>query len=423
MSIVLFASLLALAGCAHTHVAGSPVMPGTTPQCTIAEVSRGKLLDPRGRQVYIQPVVAVPNRRGELLLAGERNYVFGREGGGQWTRATEDSLLGAIVPTAGPAQLVRSPIPTQFLGSVRAVARDDGTWSVVFAELKHAGAERSDSVARLWYGVLDGSRWATLEVIPVPPHGSIRRVGASAPVETSDLFSWAVILSTAEHPGDVLVLQRKQGRWSHEVVPTVFASYAAIAYPPGSEPLLAVVQPDLELPSDGNSLFLWTRQPSWTRAAKLVASQEEAVHDPRVDFSGTTGTLSWLGDRGRNGQHARTMGGTPYGFAGPIVTLDLAVARGSRQSTVTLRDVGRVWVLDHRGQNGLSHEIRFVGRSGDQAMALGTLTHAFLGAFVAASPRLAEIILAGGVQDSPGSAVATLVIRTRVRCLARFRWR
>lgn len=407
---------LCFTACGRTNVSGPAVNPVVASQCRIDEVSRAKLVDGHGRQIYIQPVVAVPNTRGEILLGGEYNYVFGRQDDGRWTRVPEDSLLGAIIPRTGPAVLVRSPVPSRLLGSVRAVARDDGTWAVVFAEMKPAGAERSDSVARLWYGALDGPHWTTLENIPIPPHGTVRGAALSSPVEAGGVFSWAVVVATPERPSDVLVLQRKHGEWSYEVVPTIFASYAAFAHPVGGDPLLVVVQPDLDLTTDGNSLFLWARRPGWRRIEKLVGSSDEAVHHPRLDYAGATGALSWFGNRGPDGEHARTMSGTTHGFEGPIVTLDSAISRGSRQSTLWMNDVGRVWVLEHEGPEGADREIRLVLRSGDESVLMGRIPHPFLGPFVAASPSPQDVIVTGGIRDSSENTVATHVIRARVLC-------
>lgn len=408
---------LCITGCGRASGAGPRVTPVAVSQCRIDEVSREKLLDSRGRQVYIQPIVAVSNTRGELLLAGEHNHVFGRNHVGGWTRLPEDSLLGAIVPRTGPSELVRSPVPNNLLGGVHAVARRDGTWAVIFAELKRpVNDQDTDSIAHIWYGVLDGSRWSDLERVPLPTLGTIQTAPIAAPVETNGVFSWPVLLSTTQHPADVLVLRREHGKWSHEVVPTIFASYAALAHPVGADPLLVVVQPDLDLTTDGNSLFLWARRSGWTRIAKLVASSEEAVHHPRLDYTGAVGALSWTGDRGRNGEHARTMSGTLHSFEGPIVALDSAVTPGSRQSTVEIDGLGRVWVLDHEGPNGADREIRFVMRSGDRIVRVGRIPHPFIGSFVAASPSPRDVIIAGGIQDSAAGVVATHVIRARVSC-------
>ncbi len=413
---MLFGSVCALTSCGSASVIGPPAQPLAAPSCTIEETSRAKLTDEGGRQVYIQPVVAVSNRRGEILVGGERNYVFGRHDGGRWTRATEDSLLGAIVSTNGPAQLVRSPIPTQLLGSVRAVDRDDGTWSVVFAELKRAGAERSDSIARLWYGILDGSRWTTLEVIPVPPLGAIRRVGASAPVERSGLFSWAVILSTAEHPSDVMVLQRQEGQWSYELVPTILASYAAITPASGSDQLLAVVQPDLAIPRDGNSLFLWARRPAWTRIAKVASSSDGAVHDPRLDLLDGTDVLSWLAQRNGGGYSTLAVTGDLTRLPGPVVTLDSAVARGGRRAVFRLRSLPQVWALDHQPPDGSAPEVRLVWNSHEGPSLVGRIHNPFIGPFAAAAQSPSEVAVIGGIHDQTDGVVATVVVRARVRC-------
>jgi hypothetical protein len=409
---------LCFTACGRTNVSGLAVNPVAASQCRIDEVSRAKLVDGHGRQVYIQPVVAVPNPRGEIFLGGERSYVFGRQDDGRWTRVPEDSLLGAIIPRTGPSELVRAPIPSHLLGSVRAVARDDGTWAVVFAEMKPAGAERSDSVARLWYGVLDGPRWTSLENIPIPPHGVVRGAALSSPVEADGVFSWAVILATPERPSDVLVLQRKQGEWSYQVVPTIFASYAAITYASGSEPLLAVVQPDLELPSDGNSLFLWARRPGWVQIAKVASSSDGEVHDPRLDRLAGTSVLSWLAQRKGGAYSAHAVSGDSAGLGGSVVTLDSSVARGSRRAVFPVQSSPQVWVLDHQQHDGDAPEVRFVSNTGAAPTLIGQIPNPFIGPFAANTQSPSEILVMGGVQDKIEDVVVTLVIRSGFRCTA-----
>jgi hypothetical protein len=253
-----------------------------------------------------------------------------------------------------------------------------------------------------------------MEMIPVPPHVVIRKVGVSAPVEAGGLFSWAVIIATAQHPSDVLLLQRKQGQWSHDLVPTILASYVAIAHQSGPDPLLAVVQPDLALPRDGNSLFLWARRAGWRQVAKVASSSAGAVHDPRLDYLDGEIVLSWLAQRSDGGYSAQAVGGELTPYRGSVLTLDSSVARGGRRAVFTLPPFPQVWALDHHDRR--APEVRLVWNSPQGPVLVGRIPNPFIGPFAAAAQSPSEVAVVGGIQDSTEDVVVTVVVRAGVRC-------
>ena len=296
VSLGIASGALLLAGLIGAHVGLAATSSASDPSgfCGAREVSRHRLELPGGRPVYIEPVSMVADARGDVLLAGERNYVFRSDGAGGWTRAENDSILGIVIRGNKPLQVVPSPIPTRQLIAVRASSRSRGGWHVVFGEARpYTGLSRPDTAQRLWYGVFERGRWSRLEEIPLPPGSAVSSFVASSLVQHGDTISWALPIRTADQRRDVIVLSRTGGVWSHEIAPTMRAGYLDLAYSAHSGLTLAIVQPDRRQRSDGSSLFLWTRRPKWQMARKLVSGTEEQVHRPKLDIAGAA--VSWEG--------------------------------------------------------------------------------------------------------------------------------
>jgi len=387
--------------------------------CIIRETARERLSLVDGRRVYIEPVVLAANSRGDLLLAGQRNLLERRAGGPSAGRASGDSLLGAIVPRSGPVRLVPSPIPSRLLNGVGAVARPDGTWAVVFGETgPYSGPSRPDTVARLWFGVFDGAAWTELEHLPAPPEALIRAAGASALIAYGDTLAWALRTTTPQHPDDVIVYERRGGAWTYEIVPTVVSAYSALAHSDSMGLLLFHVGPDLSLPSDRNSLFLWARHPGWGKIRKVVSSSVEEVFNPQVRRSGAGHTLNWIAEIRESGgtrREAHAMVGRLETGRAQVISLDSAMPFAGSLQPVELRRGLRLWVLEHSSHNG-GREVRVVRDSSAVSVPMYRAPSPFATGFVAAATGSSDLVVTGADYDPVRQSVASMLIRYRVEC-------
>lgn len=389
-------------------------------QCSVHEVSRQRLVVEGNRQLYVQPVALVANSRGDVLLAGERNYLFGRNRANEWVREPDDSVFGAVLSATGQAHVVRSPVPMSLLGNPRAVARSDERWAVIFSEIKpYQGTTRPDTVVRLWYGVLEGTQWISLERLPLPSTGILHPSEASSLVQYGDTLAWAIGAAAPDGQRTVIVYEMRDGRWSYDSVPVLVGSYPDLSYSPTLGLVLAIVQPDLTLPSDGNSLFLWAQRPRWRKIRKVVSSDRETVHQPHLQLSPGGGTLSWQADvqaADARWREAHAMVGHPEDGDEPVIELDSAVMPSTAVRPITLPDGQRLWLTDHVLPGGGEREIRFVRYSGPAAALIGQISNPFRTSFTTAATSPADVLIAGGWIDQRQGFGVSLLLRVRVRC-------
>lgn len=344
--------------------------------CSLHEVSRERLIMADGRQLYVEPVVLEANSGGDVLLAGTYNHLFEKTAEGEWEFVARDSVFGALIPKTGAPQVVPSPLPGKLLKGIRAAASDDGTWAVVFAEVRpDTGNPDPQRAARLWYGVLDGVCWTTIESLPLPPGGTVEPiVFASSLARRADALGWALPVDRRGLISGILVYERRGGEWTHEVVPTGFAK-VDLSYSDTLGLVLAVRQGDFRLRRDANSLLFWVRQPEWRILRSVVRGSEEQVHRPSLIITPERSTLTWMAEvNGMDGlvrYEAHAMIGSLEKRNEPIITLDSAVVPAHPISFVPLTAGPRVWVTDHLLAGGEDREIRFVRESSGLGVVLG----------------------------------------------------
>lgn len=399
------------------EVATGEVLPSL---CVVREDSRERLIPEEGQQLYVEPMVLESSSQGDVLLAGTYNYLFGQTPEGKWTLIENDSIFGAVIRPDGPARIIFSPIPTKLLTGIRAVTQADGTWAVIFAEgTTWTGESRPDTAARLWYGVLDGTQWATLEPLPLPPAGTLRPSSMSSLIQFGDTLAWAMEITRPDHQRDIVVFQRHGGQWSFDTVRTTFTAYVDVAHSDSLGLILAVVRPDLTLPSDGNSLFLWARRPEWRELRKIVPSTTEEVHSPRLILSHAGDVLSWqaqvptaTGSR----WEAHAMSGHLEEKNGALTVLDSAVTSISPVVTVRLPRGPRMWIVDHLLSEGPEREIRIIQDSGGSAVKLAQVPNPFLAEFAATLSASSEILVTGALIDRDQDVGVSLLLRFKVKC-------
>jgi hypothetical protein len=393
--------LLLSSACAHAvSAAGSDATnPSAAGVCSAREVARVPLLVEGGRALYVQPVILEPNGLGDALLAGDISFMLERRDG-RWRFTREDSTFGAIIPASGEPVVVPAPIPTRRIGGSRALARADGAWDVVFAQVHdYTGESRPYTVEQLWHGVLDGARWKQLEPVPLPAT-RLNRPG----LDQTALFA------------------RRNGAWEHEIVPSMGNGYPRLAYSDSLGLVLALVGPDRTLTPpyhDANSLILWTRHPEWRHYRKLVPSSREQVYDPWISLAPGREVVAWVAgveDEAGARTEAHAMSGR-LDEAAPVVVLDSALHPHGQFSVrpLELAPGNRLWVFQH-GLADHTRELRVVQESGAAPVLLASVPSEFPAGFMAALPAPGQLLVAGAEYDAAQQMIVSLLLRFQVDC-------
>jgi hypothetical protein len=306
------------------------------------------------------------------------------------------------------------------IGFVGATPRHGGGWDVVIAELTQANdSNGSDGEARLWYGVLEGERWVSIDTIPDAPAGRLVPSGASSLIRFGDTLGLALPIRTPDHQTSVAIFKLHQGHWSRELVPTLIASYTALAYTPSLGLTLAVVQPDLSLESDANSLFLWARSPNWRSIWKVASGTDAQVHRPTLTFVDEAVIFGWSAapqsPPGR-GRAARARIGHLKDRNGPVIQLDASIRFNSSVVPMQFASGARVWVVDHATSDQRDGQIRFVREQDGLSQRIGAIANPYVTPLRATKVSPTEILIAGGMHDRTQDVVVTLLLRSRVAC-------
>jgi hypothetical protein len=415
-----------LSACATAGVAVEHGMSGRGPAslegCGLREISRQRLTAAGGRPLYVEADAFVANGRGEVLLAGTPNYLWKISPQDEIVGLTADSILGAVIARDGTARLVPAPMDPKRIRGIRAAARPDGGWDVVFADVP-ADSSSSAGAERLWYTAYDGSRWSALEPLPVPSDVALSPTFTSSLVRRGDTLAWALTPAMRQGRRDISLFQRVGGRWTHETVPTTNAADVDLAHSDSLGFVLAVVQPDLRLQeADGNSLLLWTRQPDWRIARRLVHGRGEGrVHAPSlVRTSGGLLATWWTpvgeGPETRNELRARYVG--PPESSEPVIMLDPNVPFGFEMSPVSWGAGVPLWVSEHQSAEtgqGEPGEIRYVSVAGRQPFEVARTPNPYRMRSAAAISAPGELLVTG-MEYRESRFAFSLLLRARSEC-------
>lgn len=390
------------------------------------EVSRKPLVVEGGRQLYVEPAAFVANSRGEVLLGGSTNFLTSFGPDGKVNGMSRDSVFGAVIRPDGSAHIVGAPIEGRLMSGIRAVARRDGGWEVVFAEVRpYVGTDRPDSAVRLWHGVYDGDRWTGLEQLPLPPEAVLRPNLSSSLAQRGDSLAWAMQMRAPHGRIQIALFERRNGHWVYELVPT-FHARVELSYSDTLGLMMAVVQADTAVRRDGNSLFLWTRHPTWKKLRRIVyGSAEGPTYSPSLTHSLRGAVLSWQAgspDTSRNPHwETRALIGGPEGHGPAVVTLDSnSVNRQYSLSPVYLLGGGmRVWVLEHKVPERRETEIRFARDTVGGVVIMGRVSDPYMLGFVATAAISPTEVLTAGLHYIPNQYVVSLLLRARVECRGR----
>lgn len=385
--------------------------------CTAREISRNPLMPDDSHLLYVEPVVLNASNDGSVLLAGTHNHLFRNTPGLGWRMVVQDSVFGAVLSTSGRVRTVRSPVSVRRVTGIRAVAREGGGWSVVFAELRPSTGEvENDTVARLWYGVIEGGRLSALEAIPLPDSGRVQPFTASSLIRSRDGLAWAMPYSGDMITPGLIVYERRNGRWSYERIPMGYAR-GDLAYSDSSGLVLATQQADFRLMKDGNSLLLWTRDPTWRMNRSVVAGSRERAHAPAITLSPAGSALTWSaavpGARERLEAHAISTG--RMDSTAHVMVLDSSIMPMYPISFVPLPQGPKLWVTDHLFPDG-TREIRFVRDSAGTPATAARLPNPYFSPLRAVGIGSADVLVSGGVLRPDTTAGYSLLVRMRLEC-------
>ena len=404
------ASLLAADANAQTPA----MQAGGQGACVVREQSRSPLTVDGTREMYVEPTAVIPSR-GELLLAGSPNYLYAPGGPQDAREVVQDSVFGAILDRAGRGRLLPAPIDPTRVADIRGHAHSGGGWALTFAELKHPWRPQApDTVVRYWYGVYDGTRWARLEPLPLPPAGELKTLGASAMLVRGDTTFFAVRVMQPTTRG-LALYRRAKDAWDLTMLPSDGAVYITLAYSDSGRLIMGLVRPDRALRSDVNSFFIHTA-PDWAASRKIIRGAPEPVYEPAFSSSPTGAVLTWFALA--NGmRRARAMVGSPTPDT-PVIEIDSATRRVAHVEGL---GTSPIWLSAHTPPDG-NHALRFVTLGPQRgATLLGQFPNPYTGWFGVTATSADSLLISGPLlrRDSPNPSLVTLLIRARVECAVR----
>jgi hypothetical protein len=351
---------------------------------------------------------------GDVLLLGSPLYLHDLSSG-ELRRESVDTLLGAVLVEDGSARAVRSPIPSRLATDIHVLGRGAGTWDVVFGEAAPRPENSdlaADTTVRVWHGVYDGSRWRSLAVVPFPEGTYPLTQASSELVRRGDTLFWATPVQVGARRA-IAVLAFHDGRWTSELVGSWGYGYLGDGGADGL--LLAVVQGDTTLMSDANSLFLYTRAPTWALVRKVAAGSAGLTGNPAF-FLGPRGLfLAWEADI-PGGRELRVLHDPLHAPLSQVQVVDSAYATWRPVRAIATRN-GPIWIVDHFSEQTGMRQVRFVSGFDGVPREIARWPSPFwqgIAGFRATSLNPNEAMLSGPMMKD--SLPVSLVVRVRATC-------
>ena len=373
--------------------------------CTGEEISRNRLTVDGGRELFIESsVLAVSGSR--TLLAGKPSYLFLKRNPDEPAElGSRNTVFGVVLEADGSARLVPAPpVPGRILAAVAGIGTTANSWRVIFAEVDSVGVN-DPKVTAFWHGIYDGQQWYSLERLSQPSGKALQYLNTSPLAEAPDTVVWAALTALEEHRQSVVVFERRNGAWSHEIVATPFASGVEAFHSPALGFVLAITHDDQ---GGDRAAFLYTRRSGWTshRKLRMVGTDGRAVvlpRPPNVSFDRDSMRLAFS---------------TPMPLAlGNREEPLLTVARelGQSFSVVALGDSTILWATDYADSTGVS-ELRLDRPVADSTVSVWRSPNPFRGPFTAARRSPSEVLIVGPELDETHGVLASLILRIRVDC-------
>lgn len=408
---------------AQARPRGTPIVSSADSSCVATETSRRTMLLADGRELVVDPSIFVAAGR-NVLMAGTPNYQFRAD-----TLVGRSAMFGVLIEPEGPARIVPFPPKLNRVKPLRAVALSSGKWGVLFAELSApelGDTSRLAPILGFWYGVLEDTVWRSVESIRIPPSAEPRISGLSALVVSGGVTTFALPVEVPEALAHVALFERRGRRWSHEIVETRGAAYAALTSSPALGLAMLVIQSDSSRPGHGNSVFLYGRAPSW-RLLGRIASAGIWAHQPQLTEQGGSTVLSWYAwvrEAAGMRNEVRTLAGS-FSKLGATTEEQPAILDSTNHgfTQVVTPDGGLMWVIDHftSREHPEVRDLRIFRSIGGKPRLIGRFATPFRAGLAATAPGIDRLLISGGLfrgVTSHSAPVVTLLLQYRVACQA-----
>ena len=362
--------------------------------------------------IYVEQQTVASQRDGRVLVAGSPVFVW-RDDTDHYELLKVDSLFGMVIDSVtSSVRAVPSPLPGRALNGMRAAPLPDGWWLVTFGEVSPAQMPRHPIVKQMWAGETDGTRWRSLQALPV--------VGDSLDSMRMSSLAWRdgrarlAVLYDREGWTYGAMYSLDSGRWTARAENLRLTDYVDFSLS-ATHDLMALVRPSEDGPFDTSSLFLFAKQPAetaWTRKAWIVVGGVYPTRDPL--FSGDAHrVLSWRRTNDRQihwDQYFATVD-SRGDSVGPVTH----VASESIEYSIASRGAYHVWALHDRAKPVATLQLVESDASSDSHRRVAATDYAGL-IGVALTPRRV-VVVASRPSSNPREPAVISVIETHTwRC-------
>lgn len=365
----------------------------------------------------MEPVVFT-GRHGTTLLLGTPNYVYAADDESSARSPRRNTVFGALLRGMDSAELIESPVlglPT----SMRALAREDGGWDVVFAELP-LGYTFPDKEhgARLWHGVLDNGAWRALHPVPLPEGILARSFDASLLVSTGDTLWWAMTFESDAGRGLALFAGVK-GHWMSRRISLEDLDAVNLASSRDGELILLLVRGGWSV-GQASSLFEYRWQDSLRLVREVASGGKQPVHDVRPGSSSAGRILTWSRTASTDSTTTLSAQALTGAWTDAERLVDLADDIALVRSAGTSAELP-VWIVQApRSRGSRELELRFLTQHPESGhvVTAGRMEDPFNGPFGAMSDANGDLLIAGPQLTGEGAntRLVTLLLRVRSHC-------
>jgi len=234
-----------------------------------------------------------------------------------------------------------------------------------------------------------------------------------------DTLAFALPLRQRNGTEDAVVYQRIDGKWGYEVVPLRQIAYISLVHTRAHGFVLGIVKPDIALPEDENSLFLYVHQGAWREFSKVISGKRTPVHAPVLVARGDMLDVAWLTPVGNNRAQRWQAMATTIADGGPLIQV-VVDSNTASIAEATTGSAGVHWISDHINPGG-QHRIIVTAFDHGATKAARSLNNPFEGPFSVTrlSPSMTLVSGPERMQENGVETVVTRLLGLGPGCLAR----